>query len=101
MFPHSAISKKLDGEDQKSFDLMVGTWASALREVTDDQVCTGITAVLKSGSQFIPSLPAFVRMCTGSKAAMHQPYKALPRPSGARKAAAAGVAAMKKVLRER
>lgn len=98
MIPHSSIAKKIDGDDQRSYESLVQTWMKGLELVDDEQINNGILVLLNSGNKFEPGLPEFISMCRGSTKAYHKPYKPLPKPLGNKEIAAANIAKMRGIL---
>jgi hypothetical protein len=101
MFSHSQLNKKLEGEDQRVFDGLVGVWTKGveLAGVTScEQIDRGITAVMHEGSTFEPSIPAFMKMCKGSSKAYHKTYEALSRPRANKAIQAGQLAKMWEIL---
>jgi hypothetical protein len=74
-FPNAFAEMRKDPE---MMALMVEEWAHDLRNLSDDDIDRGLSAVRNSGSTFGPSLPEFVAMCKPHINASHQ--ASLPAP---------------------
>jgi hypothetical protein len=78
MFPSSRVAKKLEADDDATFESLIAVWMSGLAGMSDEKVIRGLKVLMASGNTFEPSVPEFVKMCKARPAA-HQPYKALPQ----------------------
>lgn len=98
MYPYSVIAKKLDGNDQRSFDLMVNAWQVALKPLSEEQVDHGLQLVLDAGERFEPSMPRFVQMCRGATGPAYDQYKSLPKPKSDKSVAVGEIIKMRGLL---
>jgi hypothetical protein len=65
-FPQSQINKKLDSDDQRVFDGIVGMWTKGVETVgitSCEEIDCGISAVIAGGGKFEPSMPEFLKLC--------------------------------------
>ena len=79
MYPNSSISKKLESNDDHTFEALIAIWTSGLADFTEEKVLRGLKAVMDSGNTFEPSIPEFVKMCKPGPAS-HRRYRSLPAP---------------------
>jgi hypothetical protein len=79
MFPSSRVAKKLEADDDATFESLIAVWMSGLAGMTDEKVARGLKVLMASGNTFEPSVPEFVKMCKPGPAS-HQRYRSLPAP---------------------
>jgi hypothetical protein len=80
MFPSSRVAKKLEADDDATFESLIAVWMSGLAGMSDEKVARGLKVLMASGNTFEPSVPEFVKMCKGSQFAGHRHYRPLPAP---------------------
>ena len=84
MYSTSTLAKKLDADNDQTFETLVGTWALGLAGLQRADIERGLQAIMKSGDTFPPSLPEFRALCK-QPPTMHREYRAIPdiSPTGA------------------